>query len=123
MFKRKIYQKLLDWKVASDGKTALLIEGARRDGKSTIVKEFAKNEYKSYIIIDFAFAPDSVQDLFNNMSDLDYFFLQYQLQYGIDLFERNSLIVFDEVQFNPLARQAIKILVLMEDMIILKQVR
>lgn len=111
MFKRKIYRKLLDWKETSAGQTALLIEGARRIGKSTIVEEFAKNEYKSYIFIDFAFAPKNIHKLFENLYDLDYFFLQLQLQYGVDLYERESLIVFDEVQFNPLARQAIKKLV------------
>ena len=111
MLKRKIYDKLLDWKNESNGKTALLIEGARRIGKSTIVEEFAKNEYKSYIILDFAFASADVQDLFLNMNDLNYFFLQLQLLYGVGLEERKSLIVFDEVQFNPRARQAIKLLV------------
>lgn len=111
MLKRKIYDKLLDWKNESNGKTALLIEGARRIGKSTIVEEFAKNEYESYIIIDFAFASAYVQDLFLNMNDLNYFFLQLQLLYGVGLEERKSLIVFDEVQFNPRARQAIKLLV------------
>lgn len=111
MFKRKIYDKLKEWKVNSNGRTALLIEGARRIGKSTVVEEFAKNEYKSYIIIDFAFAPQSVKDLFNDLSDLDYFFLQLQLQFGVNLHKRESAIIFDEVQFNPLARQAIKKLV------------
>lgn len=111
MLKRKIYDKLLDWKNESNGKTALLIEGARRIGKSTIVEEFAKNEYESYIIIDFAFASADVQDLFLNMNDLNYFFLQLQLLYGVGLEERKSLIVFDEVQFNPRARQVIKLLV------------
>lgn len=111
MFKRKIYDKLLEWKKESDGKTALLVEGARRIGKSTVVEEFGKNEYESYILIDFAFAPQSVKDLFLDMSDLDYFFLQLQLQYHVDLVERKSLIIFDEVQFCPLARQAIKVLV------------
>lgn len=111
MFKRKIYDKLLDWKNTSGGKTALLIEGARRIGKSTIVEAFGKNEYKSYILIDFAFAPKHIRQLFEDMNDLDYFFLQLQLQYGVELHKRESLIIFDEVQFNPLARQAIKKLV------------
>lgn len=111
MFKRKIYSKLLDWKNNDSGKTALLIEGARRIGKSTIVEEFAKNEYDSYILIDFAFASDELHDLFKNINDLDYFFLQLQLFYGVRLEERKSLIIFDEVQFNPLARQSIKKLV------------
>lgn len=111
MFKRKIYEKLADWRKTSDGKTALLVEGARRTGKSTIVEEFGKNEYKTYILIDFSVAPKSVKELFDDMSDLDYFFLQLQLQYKTDLEERNSLIIFDEVQLCPLARQAIKALV------------
>ena len=111
MFKRKIYDKLLEWKKESDGHTALLVEGARRIGKSTVVEEFGKNEYESYILIDFAFAPQSVKDLFLDMSDLNYFFLQLQLQYHVDLVERKSLIIFDEVQFCPRARQAIKVLV------------
>lgn len=104
MFRRKIYREILEWKNTSDGKTALLIEGARRVGKSTIVKEFAEKEYESYILIDFAYAPDVIQDLFNDMSDLNYFFLQLQLQYGVRLHERKSLIIFDEIQFNPKAR-------------------
>ena len=111
MFKRKIYNKLLEWKKESNGHTALLVEGARRIGKSTVVEEFGKNEYESYILIDFAFAPQDVKDLFLDMSDLNYFFLQLQLKYHIDLVERKSLIIFDEVQFCPLARQAIKVLV------------
>lgn len=111
MFKRKIYKDLLDWKDSSKGTTALLIEGARRVGKSTIAEEFAKAEYKSYILIDFAFEPGHIIDLFKDVNDLDYLFLQLQLHYGVDLHERESLIIFDEVQFNPLARQAIKKLV------------
>lgn len=111
MFKRKIYDKLLEWKAESDGKTALLIEGARRIGKSTVVEEFAKNEYDSYILIDFSRASKAVKELFEDISDLDYLFLQLQLQYKVDLHERKSLIIFDEVQQCPLARQAIKALV------------
>ena len=108
MFKRKMYDKLLTWKKESNGNTALLIEGARRVGKSTIAEEFAKNEYDSYILIDFSIAPKGVIELFEDMSDLNYFFLQLQLQYHVDLKERNSLIIFDEVQLCPKARQAIK---------------
>lgn len=111
MFKRKIYDKLNHWKAESDGKTALLIEGARRVGKSTVVEEFAKNAYRSYILIDFAMASQTVKDLFKDVSDLNYIFLQLQLQYRVDLHERNSLIIFDEVQLCPPARQAIKALV------------
>ena len=111
MFRRKIYDKLLEWKTESDGRTALLIEGARRVGKSTVVEEFAKNEYESYIHIDFSRASKAVKELFEDISDLDYLFLQLQLQYKVDLHERRSLIIFDEVQQCPLARQAIKALV------------
>lgn len=111
MFRRKIYDKLVGWKKESQGKTSLLIEGARRIGKSTIVEEFAKKEYKSYILIDFAFANQNVKDLFKDLSDLNYFFLQLQLQFNVDLEIRNSIIIFDEIQFYPLARQAIKVLV------------
>ena len=111
MFRRKIYDKLLEWKTESDGRTALLIEGARRVGKSTVVEEFAKNEYESYLLIDFSRASKAVKELFEDISDLDYLFLQLQLQYKVDLHERRSLIIFDEVQQCPLARQAIKALV------------
>lgn len=111
MFRRKIYDKLLEWKKESDGKTALLIEGARRIGKSTVVEEFAKNEYESYILIDFSIAPKAVHELFEDISDLNYLFLQLQLQFKVDLTKRKSLIIFDEVQKCPLARQAIKHLV------------
>lgn len=111
MFRRKIYEQLLEWKQESDGHSALLIEGARRIGKSTIVEEFAKKEYESYILIDFAAAPRAVRELFEDVSDLNYLFLQLQLQFRVDLIERKSLIIFDEVQLCPLARQAIKQLV------------
>lgn len=111
MFKRKIYDGMLQWKQESNGKTALLIEGARRIGKSTVVEEFGKNEYESYILIDFSKASKATKELFEDMSDLNYFFLQLQLQFKTDLHERNSLIIFDEVQLCPLARQAIKALV------------
>lgn len=111
MFKRKIYDKLLEWKQESEGKVALLIEGARRIGKSTIVEEFAQKEYRSYILIDFSIASKEIRELFSDMSDLNYIFLQLQLQYNAELYDRDSLIIFDEVQFCPQARQAIKILV------------
>lgn len=111
MFKRKIYDKLLSWKRESNGKTALLVEGARRVGKSTVVEAFGKNEYESYILIDFSTASKSVRELFEDISDLNYVFLQLQLQYKVDLHERKSLIIFGEVQLCPLARQAIKSLV------------
>jgi len=111
MFRRKIYERLLEWKKESDGTTAVLIEGARRVGKSTVAEEFGKNEYKSYILIDFSIVSKSIHELFEDLSDLDYIFLQLQLQFRVDLHERNSLIIFDEVQFCPRARQAIKALV------------
>ena len=108
LFKRKIYDQLLQWKERSKGTSALLIEGARRIGKSTIVKTFADSEYDSCIIIDFTKCPQEVKNLFNDVSDLNYIFLRLQLIYGVSLVTRKSLIVFDEVQFQPLARQAIK---------------
>ena len=111
IFKRKLYDKLLSWKNDSQGKTAILIEGARRIGKSTLVEQFAKNEYESYILIDFSQAPESIKKLFTDVSNLDYIFLQLQLQYKTDLRKRKSVIIFDEVQLYPLARQAIKFLV------------
>ena len=111
MFQRKIYSKLLEWKRESSGKTALLIEGARRVGKSTVVEEFARNEYKSYILIDFSKASKEVKGLFDDISDLNYIFLRLQLIFHVDLHERESVIIFDEVQLCPMARQAIKHLV------------
>ena len=111
MYKRKIYDRLLEWKRESEGRSALLIEGARRVGKSTIVTEFAEKEYDSYILIDFAVASREVRELFSDVSDLNYIFLQLQLQYRAELFERRSLLIFDEVQLCPQARQAIKFLV------------
>lgn len=111
IFKRKIYQKMLDWKEQSDGKTALLIEGARRVGKSTIAEEFARNEYESYILIDFSKAGPSIKNLFDDLTDMDIIFTRLQFEYNTRLKERRSVILFDEVQFCPKARQAIKHLV------------
>ena len=111
VFKRKIYQKLLQWKAEDNGQTALLLQGARRIGKSTIVEEFAKNEYKSYLLIDFNKATDTVKHLFTDLMNLDILFLQLQTIYNVILEEGNSVIIFDEVQKCPLARQAIKYLV------------
>ncbi len=110
-FKRKIYDKIKQWKDTSNGKTALLIEGARRVGKSTVVEEFAKNEYDSYILIDFSNVNSKVTELFNDIHNLNYFFSMLQLYFAVDLVERKSLIIFDEVQLYPKARQAIKHLV------------
>lgn len=111
MFKRKIYNQLLDWKNTYNGQYAVLVEGARRVGKSTVVEEFAKKEYKSYIMIDFSKAGVEIKNIFNNISDLDLFFLRLQAESNVELYERNSVIIFDEVQLFPLARQAIKHLV------------
>ena len=111
MFKRKIYDSLLDWKKTSGGKTALLVEGPRRVGKSTVVEIFAQNEYESYILVDFYTASPETKALFDDLSDLNYIFLQLQLAYQVSLKERKSCIVFDEVQMCPKARQAIKALV------------
>lgn len=111
VFRRKIYDDILDWKRKNDGRTALLVEGARRIGKSTIVEEFARNEYKSYILIDFNTASAEVKSLFDDLMNLEFIFLRLQQAYSTQLFERNSVIVFDEVQQCPKARQAIKYLV------------
>ena len=110
--KRKIYNDILKWKEESQGKTALLVEGARRVGKSYIVEEFAKENYKSYILIDFSKVPNEVKELFDNYLDyLDYLFIYISNYYGIKLYERNTLFIFDEIQFCPRARGAIKHLV------------
>lgn len=110
-FKRKLYDTLLTWKKERNGKTAALIEGARRVGKSTLVEQFARQEYRSYILIDFSKASVETFNLFRDISDLDYIFLRLQLIYNVQLYERESVIIFDEVQLQPLARQAIKHLV------------
>lgn len=110
--KRKIYEKILEWKNESKGSTALLIEGARRVGKSYIVEKFAKENYKSYILIDFSKVSQEVINLFDNYLDnLDYLFTYLSEYYGVKLYERESLIIFDEIQFCPRARGAIKHLV------------
>lgn len=110
-FKRKVYDTMLKWKTERNGDTALLIQGARRIGKSTIAEEFARKEYKSYILVDFSKVSKEVFDLFNDISDLNYLFLRLQFIYQVQLYERESVIIFDEVQLQPLARQAIKHLV------------
>ena len=102
---------MLQWKDERQGSTALLIKGARRVGKSTIAEQFAQNEYTSYILIDFTECPQEVKDLFNDISNLDAIFLRLQFLYNTVLTPRQSVIIFDEVQFCPLARQAIKKLV------------
>lgn len=112
MLKRKIYDELINWKNKSNGQTALLIDGARRVGKSYIAEEFAANEYKSHIIIDFGNAPQDILDLFiHESSDLDLFFAKLSAFYSTALYKRESLIVFDEVQQFPRARQLIKYLI------------
>ena len=111
IFKRKLYDRLLEWKRVQNGKTAILIEGARRVGKSTLVEQFAKNEYDSYMLIDFNEASEEVTALFNNLMNMDYIFLQLQSIYNVVLKKRKSVIIFDEVQNCPRARQAIKYLV------------
>ena len=111
VFKRKIYDEIYEWKENRSDKYALLIKGARRVGKSTIAEEFAKKEFKSYILIDFAHTSKAIIDLFDDTYDLDFFFLQLQQLMGIRLYEKESVIIFDEVQLFPKARQAIKYLV------------
>ena len=111
IFKRKLYDHLLEWKRVQNGKSAIMIEGARRVGKSTLVEQFAKNEYESYILIDFNEASNEVKSLFNNLMNKEFIFLQLQAFYNVVLKERKSVIIFDEVQKCPLARQAIKYLV------------
>jgi hypothetical protein len=111
IFRRKIYSELLNWKNEDKGTTALLIKGARRVGKSTLAEEFAKNEYDSYILIDFSNCKDEVRTLFNDVSNLNSLFLRLQFIYNVELKTRRSVIIFDEVQLEPKARQAIKHLV------------
>lgn len=111
IFKRKIYDELLLWKRTDDGRTAVLIQGARRVGKSTIAEEFAAKEYETYILVDFAACSTEIRELFNDLSDLNRIFMRLQLEYGVELKKRKSAIIFDEVQLAPKARQAIKYLV------------
>ena len=110
-FERKAYRKLLEWKEKYAEKYAVLLEGARRVGKSTIAEHFAQNEYKSYILIDFSKTTDNIRDCFNDIGNLNMFFLRLQAETGVTLYEHESLIIFDEVQLFPKARQAIKHLV------------
>ena len=111
IFKRKFYEKMLDWKRDKDGKTALLIKGARRVGKSTIAEEFAKNEYESYILVDFTKVSPEIPALFDDISDLDRIFMALQFYFNVTLVPRKSVIILDEIQECPKARQAIKELV------------
>lgn len=111
IFKRKLYDEMLQWKEHDKGTTALLIKGARRVGKSTLAEDFARREYESYLLIDFVNCSQEVKDMWNDISDLNFIFLRLQVLYGVSLVKRKSLIVFDEVQNCPHARQAIKYLV------------
>lgn len=111
IFKRKALSALLEWKEQTNGSYAALLEGARRVGKSTIAEEFAKKNYKSYIKVDFADIDDEMLSVFDSISRLDEFFLRLQNQSGKRLYERQSVIIFDEIQLQPKVRQAIKYLV------------
>ena len=112
IFKRKVYNKLIEWKQNEKGKSALLIEGARRIGKSTVVEEFAKNNYKSYVLIDFSNTTDRIKNIFyNSLDNLNNFFMILSVEKEVKLYERETLIIFDEVQKFPRAREAIKHLV------------
>ena len=111
MFKRKIYQQLKDWKEKYKGTYSVLIQGARRVGESTVAEEFAKNEYRSYIKIDFANISEDMSDVMKSITDLDLFFLRLQAETNITFYERESVIIFDEIQLFPKVRQTIKYLV------------
>jgi len=109
--KRKLYDELLKWKKEYAPAYALFIKGARRVGKTTIAEELGRGEYRSFVTINFQSANDTIRDLFvNSLLDLDYFYNVIQMQYGIKLFERESLVILDEIQLYPLARQALKTL-------------
>lgn len=112
IFKRKAYDKLLKWKEECDGSRAIMIEGARRIGKSTLVEEFAKNEYDSYLMIDFSKVNDTIKSYFYDyIEDLDTLFMFITSAYNVKLHRRKSVIIFDEVQRFPRARECIKHLV------------
>ena len=110
-FKRKAYDKLVQWKTDYAQNYAVLLEGARRVGKSTIAEQFARNEYRSYILIDFSKASNEIKSCFDDINDLDMFFLRLQALTGVNLYKGESVVIFDEVQLFPKARQAIKHLV------------
>ena len=110
-FERKAYTRLLEWKEKYAEKYAVLLEGARRVGKSTIAEHFAQKEYRSYILIDFSKTTDNIRNCFDDIGNVNMFFLQLQAETGVTLYEHESLIIFDEVQLFPKARQAIKHLV------------
>ena len=102
---------MLQWKQTSHGETALMVEGARRVGKSTLVRQFAQNEYRTFALFDFSKASREEKALFDDLSDMDMFFMRLRVLKGIAMYERETVIVFDEVQKFPIARQAIKALV------------
>ncbi len=110
-FKRKAYDRLLEWKAKYSDKYAALLEGGRRVGKSTIAESFGQNEYKSYLLIDFSKTTDNIRSCFEDVGNLNMFFLHLQAETGVTLYEHESLIIFGEVQLFPQARQAIKHLV------------
>ncbi len=109
--KRKIYNKMLAWKTECNGSKALFLEGARRIGKSTIAQKFAQNEYASFILLDFNNVSKKIKDNFNNLNNLNLFYQTLSLEYNVKLYQRNSLIIFDEIQKFPRGREAIKYLV------------
>lgn len=111
IFKRKVYNQLLEWKQKYADRYSILLEGARRVGKSTIAEEFARNEYLSYILIDFASASAALMACFEDIGDIDMFFLRLQAVTGVQLVQHNSVIIFDEIQLFPPARQAVKYLI------------
>ena len=110
-FQRRIYKKLLNWKSTSQGRKSVLIEGARRVGKSTVAEMFARNEYDSYILIDFSKASKAILAAFDHLDNLDIFYQMLSLQTGVRLYPRKSMIVFDEIQKFPRARESTKYLV------------
>ena len=111
MFRRKVLDELKVWKDKMAPKYAALLEGARRVGKSTVAEEFAKSNYRSYIKVDFANIEKNVLDVFKDIANLNLFFIRLQTVTGITLYMRDSVIIFDEIQLNPIVRQAIKYLV------------
>lgn len=111
MFKRKVYDELREWKENFSGRYAAQLEGARRVGKSTIAEEFAKNNYKSYILIDFSKLTKEEEEIFTDINDRDFFFMRLQAVRHVKLERREQVIIFDEIQFAPKVRQAIKHLV------------
>lgn len=122
LFKRTIYDKFLSWKKETNGKKALLVEGARRIGKSTIVEEFAKNEYKSYILIDFARVSEEVKDYFRlYLGDLDTFYMLLSVQYGVRLFRGRASSYLTKSSCSPKPERPLNIWWLTAGMIFWRQ--